>query len=860
MNNFPIPKKPPVIAERILKRIINDERESPAGDFEEYYNYLATDSNRIAAVSWYLYQILVLAAERIINSILRSTAMIKNYLKIAIRNLKKYKVYSFINITGLVAGITCFIIIQLWIRYELSYDKYHERAGQTYRIATDSKFNDNVIASASTPAIIAKTLIDEYADVLEAVRIQRFSTLLVKLDEDSFLENGVFAADNSLLRVFSFNLIEGDSETALKEPYSVIITEKIADKYFSDQNPINKVLNIQDVDYRVTGILEEIKPNTHFHAEIIISGSSIDQFESESWWYQAVKTYIVLKKEIPYREFKALDELVFNYRNPGRINTADIYWKWYLQPITDIHLHSKLSGEFEPNGNITYIYLFSSISVIILLLACFNFINLTTARSSSRNKEISIRKVTGSHRSQLMFQFLSETAIISAVSTIISIAVVKSVLSWLNSFLGKQLSFSLSDPQIMISIFCFIVVLSLLSGIYPALILSSLKPMLLLKGSSSGKSSSVIRYGLVLFQFSISIILIIGVLTVCRQLNFISSQQLGFNKEQVVLIQNANLLGGSVDIFKKELLKDPSIVKVSISNTVPGRYYDGRGVDYEPGKEVLLDLGRADEDFSETLGIDLVAGRFFSKEIPSDTMAIVINESALNYTGWDDPLGKIMEVKGIGYYRVIGVMKDHHYESKHQKIWPMALLSIHQRAFPARYVSAKINTGDVAGTLQMIEDSWKMFSPGAPFSFTFLDEDYYRLYRSEEKTAEMFSIFSILALLIGSLGLFGLASYVVEKRAREVGIRKAIGANEGAILYSLMNQFIIWPISAIIFAWPAGWYLMDWWLQSFEYRIHLEINIFLLSGLAVILTAVISVVIQSLKAAYKNPVESLRYE
>ena len=851
------------LTRKLLERLLPAEvRKSGIQDFENTFHRISKEKGRFSANIWFWLQVVQMLPSSLKDKILWSLTMFKNYLKIAFRNLKKYKGYSFINISGLVIGITCFILIQLWIKNELSYDKYHEKSGQIYRIATDSKFNNSVIASASTPTVVSKTLLRDYPVLLEATCVENFSTVLVKQGEMSFPETRVFAADNYFFSVFSFVLLEGNRENALKEPYSVVITNSIAEKYFGNVAPVNKTLNIWNTDYKVTGVIEDMKPNSHFHADFILSGSSFDFFNSDNWWTNYVKTYVVLEKEYPYKEFNAiLDELVWNYRNPGRVNTPDKYWKWYLQPLTDIHLHSNLSGEFEPNGNITYVYMFSAISFLILLLACFNFINLTTARTTFRAKEISVRKAVGSHRDQLMQQFLSETAFICAISTIIAIAAVKAVLPYLNNYLGKQLSLSLNNPLILLYAFGFILMVSIFSGSYPAVFLSSLKPAVLLKGKSySGRKNIILRNALVLFQFSISIILIIGVIVVKRQLDFLSDKQLGFDKEQVVVVENADYLGSRLEVLKEQLSKNPSIINLTATTTLPGRYFERRGANYDDGKELLLYFGRVDENYLNTLNIELKEGRYFSEKFPTDTNAIVLNESAVKHLGWEDPLNETIIVRGITEYRVIGVVKDHHFESKHQKIWPMAVLNIHQNLVPAQYVAVKIKTDNIAETLKMIEQSWKNIASDIPFQYCFLDEDYNRLYKSEEQTSEIFSFFSVLALLIGFLGLFGLASFVVEKRTKEVGIRKALGANEFNILYILMNQFIILPIIAVIFAWPLGWILMNHWLQDFEYRISIGIDIFLLSGLVAILTAVVSVIIQSLKAAYKNPVDSLRYE
>ncbi|MFC1556165.1 ABC transporter permease [candidate division KSB1 bacterium] len=854
---------PPQTAERIISLFAQyHNRPYILGDLEEDFLRKIDSNGVVFARFWYWMICLRILPGFLKNSLFWSIIMLKNYMKIAWRNFYRNKGISFINIIGLVAGITSFILIQLWINDELSYDKYHEKSGQIYRIATDSKYEGGEIATASTPSVIAKTLLNEYPDVQAAARIRRFSPSLVARREKSFIEARVYAADNSFFDVFTFDLIEGNSENALAEPNTVVITSSMANKYFGKEAPVNMTLNIQDTEYRVTGIIEDMKQNSHFHADFILSGSSFDIFNSDSWWVSYVRTYIVLEKEYPYKEFNAvLDELVFKYRNPGRINTENSYWKWYLQPLTEIHLHSSLSGEFEPNGNMAYVYLFFVISIIILLLACFNFINLTTARVSFRAKEIGVRKVIGSYRTQLMNQFYSETLLLCTISTIVAFVFIKIILPYFNNFLGKKLTLSYSDPLILLYAIGFVLMLSLFSGSYPAIYLSSLRPKSILKGGShSSRNNNFLRNGLVLFQFSISIILIIGVLVVQRQHNFINNIQLGFDKEQVVIVENASLLGSNVEVFKEKLLQNPSIINVSASGTYPGRYYDGRGVNYDDSKEVLLYIGSTDENFQKTLNIELKEGRYFSENFPSDSSAIIINESAVKHLNWEVSLGKTLIVKGIGSFRVIGVVKDHHYRSKHQKIWPMGMLNVRQGTYPARYFAIKIRTGNIASTLQMIEESWKDIAPGIPYQYCFLDEDYGRLYKSEEQTAEVFSFFSMLALFIGALGLFGLASFVVERRTKEVGIRKAVGANNINILYILMKQFIIWPALAVLFAWPLGWMFMDQWLRNFEYKISLGTDIFLLSGLIAILTAVISVIFQSLKAACKNPVDSLRYE
>lgn len=848
---------------KLLERLLpNEVKKSGMQDFENTFFRISKEKGKFAANFWFWLQVFQMIPACLKEKTSWSLTMFINYLKIAFRNLKKYKGYSFINISGLVIGITCFILIQIWIKNELSYDKYHEKSGQIYRIATDSKFNNSVIASASTPTVVSKTLRRDYPVLMGATCVEIFSTVLVKQGDKSFLETRVFAADNYFFSVFSFDMLEGNRENALKDPYSVVITSSIAEKYFGNQDPVNKTMNILNTDYKVTGVIEDMKPNSHFHADFILSGSSFDFFSSDNWWTSYVKTYIVLDKEYPYKEFNAiLDELVWKYRNPGRVNTPDKYWKWYLQPLTDIHLHSNLSGEFEPNGNIKYVYMFSAISFIILLLACFNFINLTTARTAFRAKEISVRKAAGSYRVQLMQQFLSETAFICTISTVIAIFAAKAILPYLNNYLGKELSLSLGSPLILLYAFGFILVVSMFSGSYPAVFLSSLKPAVLLKGKSYGRRKNIIlRNGLVLFQFFISIILIIGVIVVKRQLDFLSNKQLGFDKEQVIIVENADYLGSRLEVFKEQLSKNPSILSLSATTTLPGRYFEKRGANYDDCKELLLYFGRADENYLNTLNIELKEGRYFSEKFPTDTNAIVLNESAVKHIGWKDPLNETIIVKGIAEYRVIGVVNDHHFESKHQKIWPMAVLNIQQNLVSAQYVAVKIKADDIAGTLQKIEQSWKNIAPDVPYQYSFLDEDYGRLYNSEEQTSEIFSFFSILALLIGSLGLFGLASFVVEKRTKEVGIRKALGAKEINILYVLMNRFIILPVIAVIFAWPVGWILMNQWLQDFEYRISIGIDIFLLSGFVAILSAVFSVIIQSLKAAYKNPVDSLRYE
>ncbi|MFC1724752.1 ABC transporter permease [candidate division KSB1 bacterium] len=856
---------PPAWGQKFLKTILPEsEKKYIIAGIEEEYSYKMSESGLVLTRLWYLKEILLILPFLMFDNISWRSVMLKNYVKTALRNIKRHKLYSFINIAGLAIGIASSILILLFVRDELSYDRYFEKADQIYRVVVDAMSGNTKIAQTYTPAILPGTLKEDFPEVLEATTCAKWSNynMPVRYKDKNFSEMRVFQADSSFFKIFSFEFVQGDDKTPLSQPLTVVLTESTVEKYFGDENPIGKILNINNLDYKVTAIVKDVKPNSHFHFDFVISLTGTDGLKSTQWFQNNYRTYIVLQKGYDHKELdKKFVDFVTRHLYEGRGFSNENYWKYYLQPLTDIHLNSDLSGEFEPNGNKAYVYLFSVISVIILILACVNFMNLTTANSACRAKEIGIRKVAGSYRSQLMNQFIFETIIMCVISTVLAVFIIEMILPAYNNFLGKQLYIPYGNPIVIFGFLGLIIFVGFISGSYPAFFMSSFKPVTVIKsGSSSRSGSAVLRNGLVIFQFFVSIILIIGTIVVYRQLNFISNNRLGFDKERVVIVESPRYLGNSIDVFKEKLLQNSSISNVALSHTIPGRHHNNWGAEAGENTGFTLNICVVDEDFIETMNMEMEVGRAFSKHFLSDSNAIILNESAVKVLEWDEPLGKFIKIFGSIQHNVIGVVKDYHYESMRQKVRPMALLNLKGGLSSPRYVSIRINGENIPETLAYIENTWNSIAPGSPFDFFFLDQDYNKLYQNEKQTGDVFTIFSVLAVIIGSLGLFGLASYMAEQRKKEIGIRKAIGATAVNILFLLIRDFIKWPLFAVIFAWPFAWYFMNLWLKDFAYRIKLGYGIFIISLLISAFIMLITISYHTIKTAAARPADILKYE
>jgi putative ABC transport system permease protein len=803
--------------------------------------------------------------------------MIKNHLKVAFRNIIKHKGFSIINIVGLATGIACSIFIFLFVAHELSYDKFHEKAERIYRIAVRASIGDTKIRQTYSSSETFRKLLEDFPEIEAGVKFLGLGRTPVILRERTFYESRFYAVDSTFFDVFTFPLIHGDPETALVQPNSMVISKTTALKYFGSTDVIGKTLRADfsygqgSIDFEITGVSEDVPPNSHFHYDLLASSSTFPQFINDPGWSSNnFITYVLLKEGIK-REW--LDERLkeFTRRHMGgeRFDAwvaKGNFWEYFLQPLTQIHLNSDLNGEFEANGNETYVYIFSAISIIILLIACINFMNLSTAKSSLRAKEVGMRKVVGSGRSRLVFQFLSESVLLSIISLALGIVLVIVLLPMYKNLIGRQLEIHYFDNLVTIpSLLGLGIIVGIISGSYPAFFLSSFKPITALKGMTiRSKGGSSLRNILVIFQFTISIFLIIGTLAVNQQLKFFQNKKLGFVKEQVLVLRNPGALGNNAAPFKQSLRKYSRIIDVSGSNTLPGKSFSNIGFGAEGVDESFtLNICVCDYDFLKTLKLELAEGRFFSRNFSTDSHAAVLNEKAVELLGWDDPIGKRINnwAQNRGDFTVIGVIKDYHYESLHQQIRPQALfLSGGYYKNVESYVSVRLSTENISETIRFIEKTWEDFAPGKPFEYSFLDEDYDNLYMNEQQTRKLFSIFSFLAIFIACLGLFGLASFIADRRTKEIGIRKVLGASVPRIIQILNKSFMKWVLLANLIAWPAAWFVMNRWLQNFAYRINLSWWMFVLAAVLALVIALLTVSLQTVKAALKNPVDSLRYE
>jgi len=807
--------------------------------------------------------------------------MFKNYLKIAFRNLIRQKGYSFINITGLAIGIASCLLIFLYVQDELSYDRYNEKADRIYRVCIHGIVGSNEFNQTVTAAPMAQALVNDYPEVEAATRFWNFGYPVLRYKDKVFSEERFFSADSNIFDVFTIPFIEGNPKTALNKPNTLVLTQSMARKYFGDEDPMGKVLNADNRrDYIVTGVVRDVPHNSHFHFDFLASLSTYEVSRSTRWLNNNYLTYIVLRKGIsPKLLEKKFPAMVRKYVGPQVQEALGIsldqmaangnLYEFYLQPLTDIHLHSHLSFEIEPNGDATYVLIFSIIAIGILLIACINFMNLATARSANRAREVGIRKTLGSNRLQLIRQFLAETIFTSFFAIFFALIFVEMLLPYFNNLAGKNISMHFFDNILVIpALVGLAVFVGIMAGSYPAFFLASFRPVQVLKGNvKSGNKNPWLRSGLVIFQFAISIILIIGTFIVYNQMQYIQNKNLGFNKEQVVVIEKTDDIGTQIKPFKQELLQNSNVISVSNSSTLPGKDFGSNvhKVANTSGEEThLLWTLFSDRNFAETYQIKMAEGRFFSPERKTDSMAVVLNQTAVKVLGLTDPIGK--DLVQIGStpersvtFKIIGVTKDFNFQSLHQKIRPLVMKSYGSRGF-GRYTSVRIAPGHIKETLAYLEKTWHKFAGAQAFEYVFFDQDFAKIYQSEQRTSQILSVFSILAIFIACLGLFGLASFVTEQRTKEIGIRKSLGASVANITLLLSKEFARWMVLANLVAWPVAFFIMKDWLNNFAYRIDLSIFTFLSATLIAILIALFTVSYQTIKASLTNPVDALRYE
>ncbi|MFQ5569479.1 MAG: ABC transporter permease [Rhodothermales bacterium] len=808
--------------------------------------------------------------------------MFKSYLKIALRNLRKHVGYTLINLVGLAAGIACCLLIVLFVQDERSFDRFHEQADQIYRVRLEGQFSGSELNAPVTPAPMAAALVKDFPEVQTSTRIFPFAgQQLLRRGDQYFIEEGVYFVDSTFFDIFTFPLLRGNPETALKAPNMLVLTESMASKYFGKEDPMGQSLIIGDsTHYEISGIIADVPANSHFQFDFLASMTSLPFSQSEVWISNNFFTYLVLPEHADVAQLEAqLPEFFKKYAGP-QINDAlglqfDEFMEagnvleYHLQALTDIHLHSNLQFELGTNSDIAYVYIFSAIAFFILLIACINFMNLATARSAGRALEVGMRKVLGSSRKQLIRQFLGESILLSFIALLLAVGLMVLLLPSFNELAGKEISAAfLGNIPVLIGLGGIALAVGLIAGSYPAFFLSAFRPVTVLKGTlQGGMKSSLLRNGLVVFQFAISIGLIAGTMVVSNQLSYVRNKKLGFDKEHVVVIQRAGQLGEQQDAFKQEVRAHSSTVNIAGTTALPGGLFGATAYQPEgaPANEThLMAPVFVDHDFVKTLGMTMASGRAFSEDFPSDSAAFLLNRASVRALGWGetDPIGKKITQfantpENFFTGEVVGVIEDFHYASLHQEIGSLA---IRLSNFPLPFLAVRIRPDDISGTLAFLEETWRTFAPDEPFQYTFLDEDFNAQYQAEERLGNIFTAFALFAILIACLGLFGLASFTAEQRKKEIGVRKALGASIPQIVLLLSKEFTKLVLIAFVVAAPVAYFAMNDWLQDFAYQTSLGVGTFLIAGILALAIAWLTVSYQSVKAAVANPVESLRYE
>jgi putative ABC transport system permease protein len=799
--------------------------------------------------------------------------MLKNYLKAAIRNIINRKFYSFINISGLTIGIATFILIYLYARLELSYDKFIPDNDRIFRVIASSKSEKgNMIYCSITPNPLASALMQEYPEVEYATRYREHREIQVKFKDEYITEKNIAFADENFFNIFPLDFINGQRESALKEPYTIVLTEEAAKKYFGDENPVGKFLTLSESwfddylfknqDFKITGVIK-LPENFHLKFDFLGSFKSVEEKDNYSWEGSVFNTYVKLRKSNNPVDFEEkIKSLILKHVEDTKYvqNT-----KYFLQPLNDVHFASYIEYDDAQTTDIKDIYLLLSLAALILIIASINYMNLSTARSSTRTKEIGLRKVIGATRKKIIIQFLSESVIVGLIAFIFSILLVELTLPSMSQLVGKKITLLGSNNSyfLLFEIFGIAILTGILSGIYPALYLSSFQPVKVLKGSlASGVLKARLRKLLVVFQFAITIFILICFNVMFNQQSYMKNKDLGFNKENVICLRPDKFLNDSkAYVLKNELLKNIGIVSVTISEGTPLGGWMKTGVlpeGFNKTDKVKSTFYRTDYDFIKTFDMKILSGRDFSQNVASDLSgSCIINQEAVKQFGWGDPIGKKLS-GGRMNLTAIGVVKDFHITSLHKKIEPLVICLDSLRW--TSNISIKIRPGNPQNTLAFIKEKWSSFYPEKPFDYQFLDEALDSRYKKEEKMSGIFGITSILSVIIASIGLLGLISYSIEQRRKEIGIRKVLGSSIPGITTLLLSEFMKLVLIANIFAIPIAYYYTNIWLQDFAYRIQLSAWIFILSSLLALIIALFTIGFQAVRAARANPVEALKYE
>lgn len=878
-------EKPPKWADRFLEWYCRaDLLEEIQGDAHELF-YRTVRKNRLKARTAFVWNVIrffrwknIRKGNKKYYSNQNSWDMLRNYFKIGVRNLMRYKAFSFINVIGLAIGLTSFLLIASFVYDELSFDKHAGNYKNIYRVGLKLEQNGGIDDYPCVDVAVAAGMKSNFPEILESARLS-ITGDYVRYKDSNVKEDRMVYADSNFLKIFSIQLIEGNVYKALVEPNSIVISSEFAKKYFGDKSALGEILTFRrNGEMKITGVFDKIPDNSHFHTDVFISMTTSNYTKGRQTWSNVgFYSYVVLNDHVNSQLLETkFPQLVEKYVVPEvqsdmGISYADAAksvntWKFYLMPVNDIHLRSHTKYEFETNGDINNVYIFSALAIFILLLACINFMNLSTASSAKRALEIGVRKVMGSFKSQLMIQFLVESILLSLIALVFAFAFTYGLLPLFNQLTGKHIEiFFFLSPSVLTIMIAFGLMVGILAGFYPAVFLSSFQILRVLKSNSKGSAKrGGLRSALVVFQFAISTALIIATIVAYQQLRFMQNIKLGYDKEQMVVVENAWTLRANQIPFKNKLKMDHRVVNVTNSSVPIGTPGSFGGTEVAPKENhtsnIHIHIMTMDYDYIETLGLEIKIGRNFSKEFLSDSLGenVIINETAMRDLGWNENnvLGNTIIRSAQLQHKVVGVIKDFHYTSAKDKIAPLMILYRGNSPF----MLVKVKTTDLQPFINDLKAMWSSFPVDVPFSYFFLDDRFAHLYQAEQTIEKLFIVFMVIAVLIASLGLYGLSTYSAEQRTKEMGIRKVLGSSVRQIVFLQSKEFLTLVILAIIIAAPAAWWAMHQWLQNFGYRIEINIWIIALAALAAIVIAVITVSFQAIKAAVANPVTSLRAE
>jgi putative ABC transport system permease protein len=799
--------------------------------------------------------------------------MIRSYFKIALRNLRKRPFYAGINVLGLAVGMACTMLITVYIVQELSYDRFHEKADRIYRLTSHLDMGETKYDAAAVSPAVAGPFSEELPAVEKVVRMATFDNKVFKNGDITIKEDKVLAADPDFFNIFSFPLLVGDPEKVLQEPNSVVMTRAASGKFFQEDNPVGQSLLIDGKPFLLTGIMEPIPEASHFHFDIVYSFLSEPRSKVENWGNINTATYLLLREGASIEEVNAsfvpmLKKYMKEYEQFQELGYSIAMAS---QALTDIHLHSHLMGEFEANGNIRYLYIFGAIALFILLIACINFMNLSTARSADRAKEVGVRKTMGSARMPLVRQFMAESLLISLLSVLLALGLTELLRLPFSQMAAREMVLPFTSWWFLPAVLLLSLTVGLLAGSYPAFYLTRFNPSQVLRGRiASGSKNTWLRNSLVIFQFVISISLIVCTLMVNEQLQFVRNKELGFSKENVLVLSNGKSLGANREAFYNTMNGVAEVEAVSFSDVAPFGEYDGTvfippvasedgsGTTYRDENAIIMSYMRVSYDYLPAMGIKLKEGRNFSREIAGDSAnyAIILNEKAAKRLALQQTIGNKIMIDGDRIAEIVGVVEDYHFKSLHSEVEPLVLvLSNYQN-----YAQIKLRSDDLPRTLATIEAQWKQYTDGMPLEYTFLDEDFDALFRADQRVGMIFGGFTSLAILIACLGLLALAAFMAEQRTKEIGVRKVMGASVRQIVLLLTRDFTRLVLIAFVIAVPLAYYAVQQWLKDFAYRIDIGLASFVISGILALMVAWLTVSWQSYKAAVANPVKSLRNE